>query len=326
MSEQGKQRESKEQKKSKMHPKNRHRDSYDFNALIKTFPELAEHVIENEHGTITINFFVPESVKALNKALLMHYYDIEYWDIPEGYLCPPIPGRADYIHYMAQMLNDTNPSFSYGKVARGKNIKVLDIGIGANCVYPIIGQKEYGWSFIGTEIDGVAIQSARNIIRNNAALKHNVDLRIQTNPSHIFKGVLKQEDRIDLSICNPPFFSSFAEVQKMNKRKNSNLLKETSKANLNFGGTNTELWCEGGEDAFVATMILESKEFMHCCYWFSTLISKESHLIKAMKILRKVKASEVEVIPMAIGNKSSRILAWTFLKPDQQKHWIKKRW
>lgn len=41
----------------------------------------------------------------LNKALLAAHYDIEYWDIPDTYLCPPIPGRADYVHRAAELLD-----------------------------------------------------------------------------------------------------------------------------------------------------------------------------------------------------------------------------
>ena len=40
----------------------------------------------------------------LNRAILMHHYGVKSWDIPAGYLCPPIPGRADYIHSVADLL------------------------------------------------------------------------------------------------------------------------------------------------------------------------------------------------------------------------------
>src|SRR5690606_24715537 len=115
----------------------------------------------------SIDFFNPQAVKALNKALLFYYYDIVYWDIPENYLCPPIPGRADYIHYIADLLADNNK----GIVPTGSEIKCLDIGVGANCIYPIIGVKEYGWSFIGADIDALAIKSAKKIIASNPSLQ-----------------------------------------------------------------------------------------------------------------------------------------------------------
>ncbi|MEI8048680.1 MAG: RlmF-related methyltransferase, partial [Bacteroidota bacterium] len=139
--------------KSKMHPRNKHRERYDFKQLIGSCPELAEFVRPNVYDDDSIDFFDPEAVKMLNKALLKHYYDLGYWDIPKNYLCPPIPGRADYIHHIADLLGSKNK----GQIPTGEKIKCLDIGVGANCVYPVIGNKEYGWSFIGCDIDAVSI-------------------------------------------------------------------------------------------------------------------------------------------------------------------------
>jgi len=87
--------------KSRLHPRNKHRERYDFKLLIESSPELAQFVKMNIYNDESIDFFNPDAVKALNKALLKYFYDIENWDIPEGYLCPPIPGRADYIHHIA---------------------------------------------------------------------------------------------------------------------------------------------------------------------------------------------------------------------------------
>ena len=82
------------------HPKNKHHGKYDFKTLIAANPDLATFVAVNEFGTETIDFANPDAVKMLNKALLLHFYGLKNWDIPKGFLCPPIPGRADYIHYL----------------------------------------------------------------------------------------------------------------------------------------------------------------------------------------------------------------------------------
>jgi len=153
--------------KSSLHPRNRHRERYDFKQLIESCPELAQFVKINIYNDESIDFSDPEAVKMLNKALLKRYYEIDNWNIPQNYLCPPIPGRADYIHHIADLLCSNN----YGKIPTGEKIKCLDIGVGANCVYPIIGNKEYGWSFIGSDIDPVAIGSATKIIELNPSLK-----------------------------------------------------------------------------------------------------------------------------------------------------------
>ena len=135
--------------KSNLHPLNKHQGRYDFDVLIKACPELKPFVALNKFGDTSINFFDSTAVKMLNKALLKQYYTIDYWDIPENYLCPPIPGRADYIHHVATLLSETYQN----EIPKGKQIKCLDIGTGANLVYPIIGTREYGWSFIASDID-----------------------------------------------------------------------------------------------------------------------------------------------------------------------------
>ncbi|MCP4443292.1 MAG: 23S rRNA (adenine(1618)-N(6))-methyltransferase RlmF [Aureispira sp.] len=309
--------------KYRLHKRNRHRERYDFKELIKTCPELAQFVVLNKYDDESIDFFNPEAVKQLNRALLMHYYDLEYWDIPESYLCPPIPGRADYIHHIADILSGNN----YGKVPTGASIKCLDIGIGANCVYPIIGNKEYGWSFIGSDIDSTAIESATKIVESNPSLKGQIALKLQEKSTNIFRGILEEGEQIDLSICNPPFHPSQEAARAAAIRKVSNL-KQTKieDPTLNFGGQSNELWCDGGEKKFIKTMIHRSKNIGKSCFWFSTLVSKQSHLLTIYKLLKAEKAVEVKTISMGQGNKSSRIVAWTFLKPKQQTKWAAQKW
>lgn len=309
--------------KSKLHPRNKHRQRYDFQQLIATCPALKAHVAINKYGDESINFFDAAAVKMLNKALLQQYYDVEYWDVPAGYLCPPIPGRADYIHYAADVMATSNK----GDIPRGSQIKCLDIGVGANCVYPIIGSKEYGWSFIGSETDEIAIEAAQKIVDKNPTLSRKVEIRQQSNERRIFQGILKKEEQLDLVICNPPFHASLAEAQAGTRRKLRNLKqKRTKKPVLNFGGQNHELWCEGGEERFVSDMIRESQNYAGDCCWFSTLIAKAEHLPSIYRALEKAETMGVKTIPMGQGNKVSRIVAWTFLSSKQQQEWAKIRW
>ncbi|GAA4300420.1 23S rRNA (adenine(1618)-N(6))-methyltransferase RlmF [Nibribacter koreensis] len=315
------------EKKSELHPRNQHRARYDFKQLIKSNPALERFVRLNDYKDASIDFFNPAAVKALNKALLKHFYRLSFWDIPEGYLCPPIPGRADYIHHIADLLAGTGATGSAAKVPKGSKITCLDVGVGANCVYPIIGHQEYGWSFIGADIDPVSISSAQKIIDLNPDLKGKIDLRLQPNPKDIFKGILKPDERIDVTLCNPPFHASAAEAQAGSKRKVSNLKQQrVSKAVLNFGGQNNELWCTGGEPAFIANMVRQSKDFANTCLWFSTLVSKQANVPAVLKALQAVEAIEVKTIPMSQGNKASRVIAWTFHSPAQQKAWRETRW
>lgn len=289
--------------KAQLHPRNKHRERYDFKQLIQTCPELAKFVSLNNFNDESIDFFNPKAVKTLNKALLRHFYKIDYWDIPENYLCPPIPGRADYIHYLADLLqNNKQP------------IRCLDIGTGANCIYPILGFTEYNWNFTATDIDAKAIKSAEKIIAKNPHLQEHIELRLQKNPKDIFTGIIQENEHFDLSICNPPFHSSAASAHEGSRKKLNKLQhKKITDLRLNFGGQHNELWCEGGEKAFLNKMILESKTFASSCTWFTSLVSKKENLEPLYKALKSVDASSVKTISMAQGNKISRILAWSFV-------------
>ncbi|WP_299112499.1 23S rRNA (adenine(1618)-N(6))-methyltransferase RlmF [uncultured Winogradskyella sp.] len=308
--------------KSELHPRSQHRERYNFKKLIKSSPKLAAYVAPNKYGDESIDFFNPAAVKELNKALLLHHYDLEYWDIPEHYLCPPIPGRADYIHNIADLLKGKS-----SEIPQGNHIRGLDIGVGANCIYPIIGQHEYGWSFIGSDTDEKAISSAKEIEQRNYNLKSTVEIRRQEKSNDFFHNILKPEEKVDFTICNPPFHASLDDAQKASLKKLKNLKgKRPSKALLNFGGQQNELWTKGGEVRFVKDMIYESKQFGKQCYWFTSLISKEVTLKPTYKVLQKVNATEVKTIEMGQGNKISRFIAWTFLTEQEQKDWIATRW
>ena len=293
------------QEKSSLHPRNKHRKRYDFVELCKSCPELMQFVKRNEYNDESIDFFNPEAVKTLNKALLKCYYGISHWSIPQHYLCPPIPGRADYIHHIADVVG----SYYKNNIPTGNTFKCLDIGTGANCVYPIIGNKEYGWSFTGTDIDPIALENASQIIRHNPSLMTKINLRLQQDPGSIFKGIIQKDEYFDLSICNPPFHASKEEAKASALRKLSNLKgKKITTPTLNFGGKNNELWCAGGEERFVRDMIRESKQFATSCFLFSTLISKESSLVSVYKTLKESAARDVKTIPMGQGNKKGRIV------------------
>ena len=291
--------------KTKLHPSNKHRSRYDFDSLIQSYPKLKSFVKKNKYGDESIDFSDPKAVLSLNTALLKYFYKIDFWEIPQGYLCPPIPGRADYIHNIADLIRDNS--------ALNTQIKCLDIGVGANCIYPIIGVVEYGWSFVGTDIDPKAIESANKIVKENKILNGKVELRLQKNSGKIFERIIKNEEYYDVVICNPPFHSSYEEANRGNKRKLTNLNnRKVAKSSFNFGGQSNELWCEGGEKNFIGNMIDESKRYAKNCKWFTTLVSKKANLPLVYKKLKSVKPKQVKTIEMGQGNKISRIVAWKF--------------
>lgn len=258
----------------------------------------------NEYNDETIDFSDSEAVKALNKAILKAFYGITFWDIPAQYLCPPIPGRADYIHTVADLFQDK------------KNLKVLDIGTGANTIYPLIGSREYNWNFVGSDVDPKALTNAQKIIDGNK-LEDKISFRLQKNPQSIFSSIIQEKEFFDLTICNPPFHESMEEASRGTSRKWKNLGKQPKKAELNFGGQGAELWCPGGEKAFILKMIDESKTFGAQVGYFTTLVSKEANLPPLIKALQTQKALNIRTLEMTQGQKKSRVLSWTFQKPTK---------
>lgn len=309
--------------KPSLHPRNAHKGRYDLKALCQANPDLKSFVAKNKYGNLSIDFFNPLAVKALNKGLLLLHYDIDFWDLPEGYLCPPVPGRADYIHHIADVLAESNTN----TIPRGNSLRCLDIGVGANCIYPIIGNNVYGWSFTGSDIDEKALDWAKQIVDLNQKLKGKIEFRIQPNPMHILHTVLQKDELFDLVVCNPPFHASQAEAEAGTLRKLRNLKNKRIKhPKLNFGGKGGELWTDGGERRFVLKLINESAQYPKSCAWYSSLVSKHSNLKTFYDRLEQIGVSAHKTKLMGQGNKMSRVISWTFLNSEEMQAWAEKRW
>jgi 23S rRNA (adenine1618-N6)-methyltransferase len=275
-----------------MHLRNIHRYGYDFQKLIATHPELGNHLVESPAGAATIDFSDATSILEFNTALLKHHYKIKYWKLPEGSLYPPIPGRADYIHHLADLV---------GK--GGKN--GLDIGCGASAIYPILGNSIYDWKMVGCDVEDESVAFAKK----NTSKIDPIEIRHQIDKGNIFKGVILEGESYDFTMCNPPFYGSEEEAVKANMSKQRKL--GTYEKRRNFAGHAHELWCNGGEALFIKRMIKESVAYKGQVGWFTCLLSRKQNLKKPLKQLEKLQA-EVKVIEMATGNKESRFVAWRF--------------
>jgi 23S rRNA (adenine1618-N6)-methyltransferase len=297
-----------------LHPRNRHRERYDFPALIRAHPPLARFLVPHPIEGDTLNFADPAAVLALNRALLAHHYGILDYTLPPGALCPPIPGRADYLHHLADLLAETSPDHA---IPRGPSVRILDIGVGANVIYPLLGARDYGWRFVGTDISPESLDWARRLVAANPAVVAHIELRHQPSPRAVFENIAAPGETFAASLCNPPFHASSAEAAAGTTRKLRNLAagrshRSAGQPALNFGGHAHELWCEGGESAYLRRMIAESAARPTLCRWFTTLVAKSAHLPDLESALAATRATDVRVIPMRHGQKHSRILAWSF--------------
>ncbi|MDN3679252.1 23S rRNA (adenine(1618)-N(6))-methyltransferase RlmF [Vibrio tapetis subsp. quintayensis] len=317
---------------TELHARNDHIGRYDFAKLVEALPELAPFTFANPHGDTSINFSDDESVKMLNKALLALHYGVKQWDIPTGYLCPPIPGRVDYIHHIGDLLAQCNK----GKLPVGVKVTGLDIGAGANAIYPIVASSCYKWGMVGSDIDPISVENAKNIAQNNAHLAQKLQFRLQENNKNFFANIIKDGEFYDFTMCNPPFHASQEEANKGSQRKLQNLAINREKRGqkpepkkqsaLNFGGQNAELWCKGGEETFIRNMAFESADFKNQCLWFTTLISKKENVRQLTRALDKVGVTNIQVVEMKHGQKITRFVAWSFLTPEQQQLWASAKW
>jgi 23S rRNA (adenine1618-N6)-methyltransferase len=283
-----------------VHPDNPFLGGYDFDKLILSSSDLAQYVFVNQYGTKTIQFSDQNAVKSLNTALLKNKYAIN-WRIPKNNLCPPIPGRLDYLLHVKDLIDEE---------IGVKEIFMLDIGTGANLIYPILGTCHFNWKCVGSDINKESLKNAQAIIEANDKLSC-IELLSQDSTDKIFNNIIHPNHYFDVVVCNPPFFKNSTDAEKNNLRKVKNL-KLTATERLNFGGLDNELWCKGGEEEFVKKMAIESVNFKTQVHWFTALISNKEHLKNIKRTLNKLQATHVKVVDMEQGNKMSRFIAWTF--------------
>ncbi|WP_462163149.1 23S rRNA (adenine(1618)-N(6))-methyltransferase RlmF [Pseudoalteromonas xiamenensis] len=285
-----------------MHTRNIHRQGYDFKQLVSVYPALSNHIVITQRGQQSIDFSNQTAVITLNQALLKLHYGIDFWTVPSPFLCPPIPGRVDYIHHLAEFL-ETQPDFSSHEKVKG-----LDIGTGASAIYPILGLKCYNWQFVGSDINKEAIKLAKQWSEfNNLGLK----FRHQPNSEMMFDNIIKPGEQFTFTMCNPPFHASAQEAQAGTERKWRNL-KGKTQSNLNFGGHAPELWCEGGELKFIKNMITQSQQYSEQVNWFTSLVSKSDNLKSLEKHAKELGVAKWEVVAMEQGSKQSRFVAWNW--------------
>lgn len=301
-----------------LHPRNIHRAGYDFSALARNHAPLAQYISANPNGNPTINFADARAVKALNTALLNYHYHISDWDIPNGALCPPVPGRVDYIHYIAELLGCEVSTSNIKAKDINKKIALLDVGTGANGIYTLLASALYGWQCVGSDINSESLANVKSVLVNNPTLNAKIDLRLQADKNKCFEGVIQPDEFYDVSVCNPPFHASQEEAIKGSLRKLDNLARNrnekhtATRPTLNFGGQQAELWCNGGEKLFLKKMIKESQAFAQQVGWFTSLVSKSDNVQPALKLIRKLGATEVREIKMMQGNKTTRVIAWSY--------------
>ncbi|KAF4650126.1 hypothetical protein FOZ61_000654, partial [Perkinsus olseni] len=229
----------------KMHPRNRHIKPVDYKELsIKTgCEELAQYVYHNRFGGYSINYNNRNAVKCLTKCILLHLYNIKGWTVPDGCLIPPVPTRENYIHHLADLIHpqQQQQQQSSSECYRDTSVKGIDVGIGGNGIYSLLGSALYGWQMFGTEVSQESIDNVQSIIDNNKDIV-NITIKKQEDKMKIFEGCIVLEDTYTFSMCNPPFYEN--DDNNKDAMMNRNPYKD-------YGGSTVEMRCQGGELGFL---------------------------------------------------------------------------
>lgn len=303
-----------------LHPASPFNSPYDLPALCLVEPALQTYVYTTPRGELSIRFQDPVAVRLLNQALLRHHFALSWYEVPAHALCPAVPGRLDYLLYLQDFLTEL-----HGKKPKTKQFRLLDIGCGANLIYSVLAVQACRWQVVASDISAESLRHAQRIIDENN-LQARLELRLQAQPTAIFRGLITANDQFDLTVCNPPFHRSAEEAAQATARKQQNLGMADQSKVLNFAGQDHELWCEGGEAEFLRRMIDESVDVGCQVAWFSSLVSKEKNLPALQRHLQQLGCKAQHVIEMEQGNKVTRVLLWSWLTPAQLTLWRQYRW
>uniref|UniRef100_A0A0G4GCE4 U6 small nuclear RNA (adenine-(43)-N(6))-methyltransferase n=1 Tax=Chromera velia CCMP2878 TaxID=1169474 RepID=A0A0G4GCE4_9ALVE len=334
----------------KMHPRSKHHEAPDYFVLADKYPDFKPFVYRNRFGSASIDYKDAAALRALSRCLLKEYYGLE-WSLPESFLCPPVPTRANYIHEVADLLavkeagggaeqkggagettrvdqeekDDEDERKKNLIPPRGPQICGLDVGVGANCIYALLGAASYGWTFVGSDISSDAIGAAQKNVDANG-LGERIRLRLQKDRTKIFEGVLTPGDTFAFSMCNPPFHESLESAGVNPARV--------------LEGQDGELACEGGESGFIRRMIRESFSYCQQIIWFTSLVARLSTLKSLRQLLgspeslrellregaetqgggqvegleeRLPSVKETRVVTLHQGKQTRWVIAWTFM-------------
>ena len=269
----------------------------DFLTLIKEFPELKKYILkQNEDNEEEFQFDWSNNELSLlmDKSILNYYFDIKYYDIPKGFLIPPIPSRINYINLInsiiTKLINDIDI----------KNIIGIDIGTGANIIYPILGYSIYKWKFICTEINKEAYNNAKLILQKNN-LENNINIIKQNNKDNIFISILNRENKYIFSMCNPPYYNYENEIKLEDKKRDNE---------YNFD----EIYYKNGEYGFFQRYFEESICYKNNVFLYTILIGKK---INAENIYDKLSSYNdiIKIYNMQkilTGNNVRYIIYWSF--------------
>ncbi|CAM9372156.1 unnamed protein product [Chrysoparadoxa australica] len=297
----------------------------DFAALAKQYPTTFGQFVGSDR---VLDWGDPAAVKCLTQTLLLHDFQL-VWDMPLDRLCPPLPNRLNYICWLSELMKLRPLQDRQGEV-RG-----VDIGTGASCIYPLLGERTQGWKFLAVDTDATSIAWATKNVAANA-LKGMIEVHASHSPAHFspthtyplvsFSSSSLSPSRsqsqphstdtaqsgplsvalsgaagtFDFSMTNPPFFGDVSEAGGKPSSSTSAAMTER------------EVACEGGEVAFVGAIIEDSIRLKDRVRWCTTMLGKKGSLSKLASKLRSAGVTNVRAAEFCQGRIKRWGLGWSF--------------
>ncbi|KAJ3641083.1 hypothetical protein Zmor_027604 [Zophobas morio] len=286
-----------------MHPRNIYKQPPNFKQLAIQYPDFRKHATQDLSGKVTIDFKNVEALRALTCTLLKKDFGLDI-QIPLNKLIPTVPLRLNYILWIEDLLSVAD---------RTDNIKGIDIGTGASCVYPTIAAKKNQWTMLATEIDPESIKFATENVKRNSL--QNLVTVIQVKDTLLNEAVDQHPHEYDFCMCNPPFFSTTQELHPFFKARKQNRPHPRNA----FCASVDEVVAKGGEVDYISRLINESKTLDTQIKIYSSMVGHKSTLPPLKKLLREVEVVSFKQTEFCQGHTTRWGLAWTFADIDLTK-------
>ncbi|RHY63129.1 hypothetical protein DYB30_002127, partial [Aphanomyces astaci] len=237
----------------------------------------------------------------LTRALLHRDFGITTWHVPLNRLCPPLPNRLNYIHWIEDLILFSQSSYVSTEDAP---IWGVDIGTGASVIYPLLGHSLNQWRFLATDVDAESIEYAAANLRSNH-LEHVIHLETVADghdaailPTASIQRRCRHDGPVLFTMCNPPFFDSIDQAD--------------TNPRTACTGSASEMTTPGGEVAFVTRMIQDSLLLTSQVRWYTSLIGRKSSLRPLLAILRSHGIPNMRTTEFLQGRTTRWGLAWSF--------------
>ncbi|CAD5227812.1 unnamed protein product [Bursaphelenchus okinawaensis] len=276
----------------------------DFKKLALKYPEFRKLCKLSTTGNVSGDFGNEQFVKLLSEILLKKDFELDV-EFMSGSLIPRIPQRLNYLLLIDDILRANGIT---------ENVTGLDIGTGASCIYPLIGAKLLRYRFIATDVDEKSVEWACQQTKKN--FKYDEIRILLIENEKFFEEPLKQVDKLDFCMCNPPFFYESEGNLKFERNSEgtyTNTVEPTVSAPRSITvAKGNELMTSGGEVQFVKAIVDESVLFKDKVKVFTSMVGKISSIKVLTACLKDVGCKTIGISRLSQGNTQRGVLIWSF--------------